>query len=66
MRRWRRQNQMASAAATVMMAAMNAGRPSDSTRIGMMPTLSLITGLASLTAAIAPAPPANMAALASH
>jgi len=44
---------------------MNAGLPSDSTRVGMMPTPSLITGMALVTAATIPAPPANLAALAS-
>ena len=43
---------------------MNAGRPSDSTRMSMMLAPSLTSGMASLAAATAPAPLARMAALA--
>ncbi len=44
---------------------MNVGQPRDSDRTGKIPPPSLVTGMASVTAATIPAPPARMAALAS-
>ena len=45
---------------------MNAGLPRASDKTGMTPTPSLITGMASLTATIAPLSPTMMAAMVSR
>ena len=45
---------------------MNAGLPRASDKTGMTPTPSLITGMASLTATIAPLSPTRMAAMVSR